>query len=79
MRHAIAVGDNGEFDGAARARVAVVRRRDAEWGGNMELVAAANAALKASKPCFDNIEAFIEAARDHVGEEEAAPREWSLA
>ena len=40
-----------------------------------ELVAAANAALKASKPCFDNIEAFIEAARDHVGEDEAATAE----
>ena len=44
-------------------------------GNAKELVAAANAALKASKPCFDNIEAFIEAARDHVGEEEAAPPE----
>ena len=44
-------------------------------GNAKELVAAANAALKASKPCFDNIEAFIEAVRDHVGEEEAAPAE----
>ena len=40
-----------------------------------ELIAAANAALKTSKLCFDDIESFIEAARDHVGEEEAAPRE----
>ena len=44
-------------------------------GNAKELITAANAALKASKPCFENIESFIEAARDHVGEEEAAPAE----
>ena len=47
----------------AQLDLAVTTKR----GKAKELIAAVNAALKASKPCLDNLEGFVEAARDHVG------------